>query len=70
MFKSLDVVKLDTGTTYMVSSQKGNDVCVKGWKNGKPFGAIRYIDATRCQLIGKAIRPQTNADNWKFVPAP
>lgn len=72
-FQSDDVVRYDTGTTYLVGGQSsegvtdGRDLGVVGWKNGNRFGAWRRIDSTRCTLIGHAT---DNGDGtWEFIPA-
>lgn len=68
-FTEYDIVRYDTGTTYMVLTVDGPEtLCVKGWKNGKPFGAIRFIDPARCELIGRTARRKTSADKWGFEP--
>lgn len=66
-FTNLDVVRFDTGTEYLITGathQEALQVC--GWKNGKPYGATRFINGARCTLIGHATRPVTSADTWKF----
>lgn len=71
-FTKLNVVKYDTGITYMVCENSADltaTLLVKGWKNNKPFGAIRHIDPARCELIGNAIRPQERGDSWGFTKA-
>lgn len=66
----LDVVRYDTGTTYFVCADQGAEtVLVKGWKNGKPFGALRNINPARCTKIGRAIRPKTSKDHWHMIPS-
>lgn len=68
-FSNYDVVRYDTGTEYLITGAKYQDALqAAGWKNGKPFGATRFINGARCTLIGKATRPQTSADAWRFEP--
>ncbi len=56
-FTKYDVVKYDTGTTYIVYRVEGPQTLrVVSFKNGKAFGAIRFIDPARCALIGRATR--------------
>lgn len=63
-FDRYDIVRYDTGTTYMVSRQMSpENVLVTGWKNGKPFGPIRTIKVARCIKIGK-----TSSDGFPFTP--
>lgn len=68
MFQPLDIIQYSTGKTYMVSEQTHPEsVLVMGWKNGKPFGALRYLTPARCTLVGKATRPQERGDAWGYT---
>jgi len=68
MFSSLDVVQYSTGKTYMVGTgTTETTVWAMGWKNGKPFGAIRALKPEGCTLVGKALRPQERGDAWGYT---
>jgi len=73
MFSSLDVVQYSTGKTYMVctgtTGTTETTVWAMGWKNGKPFGAIRALKSEGCTLVGKALRPQERGDAWGYTEA-
>jgi hypothetical protein len=71
-FNRDDVVEYKTGKTYLVgfqtSSADAETIGVCGWKNGKAFGAHRYLPAADCKLVGRRV-PINDGAAWGFIPA-
>lgn len=69
-FSRNDVVEYKTGKTYLVGLQTTTDsetIGVSGWKNGKVFGAHRFINAADCKLIGRRV-PINDGAAWGYEP--
>jgi hypothetical protein len=68
-FEKHDVVRFDTGTTYIVIGA-GTPLQVTSWRD-RPYGATRLIDPARCTLVGRATRigGPTGKGIWELTPA-